>query len=392
MDTEEPLRFDGTDPLFWQDVHTPLREAREAHPLARLDLPRGWVVLRHADVERLLGDRRLVSAYDGVVEGPVGRVLRGFLLSREGADHARLRALVVRAFTPRRVDEVRPFIRATVERLLAALPYGEPFDFQRAVADRLTVAVIARIIGVPSGDEEVFGRWTGEILAGASPLADPAAQATAASAAVALEEYLGKLAARRRRAPGDDLLDALITAESEGQRLSEQELRDMVMSLLIGGHDTVRSFLTIATWLVLEHAALARLRAEPALIASAVEEALRFEPPLLSVARRAREPLFVGGRSVMEGEMMFLNLAAANRDPHRFPEPDHFDVAREANAHLAFGRGTHFCVGAALARLEGRELLTALASTGPTLDLVEHPRWVPFSPSRRLAALHVQRI
>jgi cytochrome P450 len=253
------------------------------------------------------------------------------------------------------------------------------------------VRVIAAILGVPDGDEDVFGRWTGRIMAGLSPLADAALRAAADQAAGALSDYLADLAERRRRAPGDRLLDGLIAAEAGGARLSPAELQDMVMSLLIGGHDTVRAALSSITWLVLAHpGTLDWLRGDAGRAAATVEEALRFEPPLLGVPRVAVAPLAVGGVEIAAGESVLLEITSANRDPRRFTDPDRFDPTRDASGHLAFGRGSHFCVGAALARAEARELLLVLAEGAPRLDLVEDPRWVPFSPARRLEALSVR--
>lgn len=391
MSATTPLLIDDSDEGFWQDPHAPLRAAREHHPLGRLQAFDAWVVLRHADVERLLTDGRLRTAYTGLNDGVIERVLRGFLAAREGAAHARLRSLVVRAFTPRRVAAARPFIRAEARRLIAALPPGQAADFQMAVADPLTVRVIARLIGVPDGDEALFGAWTGAIMAGMSPLADPDVRAAAERDATALRAYLVELAARRRRCPGDDLLDALIAAEAEGHRLSAEELQDMVMSLLLGGHETVRGILTIAAWLVLAHPdTLARLRGEPAHAAAAVEEVLRYEPPLLGAPRQASEAFDIAGVRIAAGERVFLQIASANRDPRRFADADRFDAGRDASHHLSFGRGPHFCVGAALARAEGQELLAALSESPAALSLAAPPRWLAYSPSRRLEALWVR--
>jgi len=390
MHDDGPALLDDTDPDFWQDPHAPLRQARERHPLARLRMVAAWAVLRHADVERLLTDGRLRSAYTGFTQGVLERVLQGFLAAREGPPHARLRGLVMKAFTPRRIEMARPFIRAAARRLLAALPSGQTVDFQLAVADPLTVGAIAHVIGVPAGDESLFGAWTGGIMAGMSPLADSDRRAAAEHDAIALRDYLSDLTDRRRRAPGDDLLDALIAAEADGHRLSPEELQDMVMSLLIGGHETVRGLLTVAAWLVLAHdGALERLRREPERIAGAVEEVLRYEPPLLGAPRQAREALEIGGVTIAAGDRVFLQVAAANRDPRCFEDPDRFDVGRDASRHLSFGRGPHFCVGAALARVEARELLATLAESVRPLTLVEAPRWLPYSPSRRLEALSI---
>ena len=164
-----------------------------------------------------------------------------------------------------------------------------------------------------------------------------------------------------------------------------------MISLILGGHDTVRSFLTVATWVVLRHPdVLARLRREPAFAPAVVDEVMRFESPLTGVPRVALEPLRIGGIQIAAGERLLLQILSANRDPRRFRDPDRFDPSRDASAQLGFGRGMHFCVGAALARVEAQELLLALAAHPRSLELSAAPRWVPFSPSRRLEELLVR--
>ncbi|MBI1815705.1 MAG: cytochrome P450 [Deltaproteobacteria bacterium] len=383
-----PMEFEGSELDFWQDPHTALRVAREHHPLAWLRGFSAWLVLRYGDVEALLGDRRLTSDYGGLADGALGRVFSGFLANQQGATHARLRRLVITAFTPRRIEEARPAIRDITQRLLRSLPYGEVVDFQRTVADELTVHVICRILGIPDEDISQFSAWTTQLTSGsASPVPSDEAQQAAAN----LHEYIGALAARCRSAPRNSLLDALIAAEADGQRLTSNELANVVMSLLIGGHDSVRSFLTIATWVVLRHPdVFDRLRADASGVGDVVEEVLRFESPLMGVPRVATEALRIGDVEISAGSRVLLQIISANRDPRRFLDPDRFDPSRDASAQLAFGRGMHFCVGAALARIEAQELLLELASRNPPLTLVDAPRWVPFSPSRRLEALSVR--
>ncbi len=381
---------------YWQDPHGVLTPARERSAVARAvplpipDLPVPWIVLRFSEVEALLADKRLRGDYGEPGDGTLARLKRGLLGSQEGAAHARLRGLVARAFTPRRIDEARPQMRAFARELLHALEAGTVVDFQ-TVADELTVRSICALLGVPEDDIARFGAWTGAFVPGANPIAPPEVRAEAERAAEALYAYVADLAERRRREPRDGLLDALIAAEEAGDRLSSNELQDMVLNLLIGGHDTVRSLLGIVALLVLRHPeVLTAVQSAPTIAADVVEEVLRFESPVMFVPRTANETICVDGTEIPDGGTLLLNITSANRDPRRFRDPDRFDFTRRERADLAFGRGVHFCLGAHLARAEAQELLCAWTDHGPRLELVEEPSWVPFAAiSRRLQSLMV---
>ena len=390
--SSSPAEVDLRDASLWQDMHAATRAWREAHPLAFAPLSGAWFVLRHADVLRLLGDARLAGGYGTLGEGPSGRVMNGLLANQSGERHARLRRLVAHAFTPRRIDGMRAALRTRVRSRLAALAPGRALDFQREVADPLAREAISDPLGVPEAEAATFSGWVAALLRGQVPTASPAERAAADAAAASLFAYLAELAARRRREPGDSLLDALLAAEDADGGVSAADLEQVVMSVLAGGTDTVRSFLGIVTWLLLQRPeARARLAAAPELAPAFVEEALRFEPPLSGVPRVATEDLAYHGCVIPAGSPVILGLLSANRDPRRFPEPDRFEPLRDASAQLSFGRGTHFCVGAALARMEAQELLLGLvAEDTPRLALAETPRWVPFSPARRLEALLVK--
>jgi cytochrome P450 len=212
------------------------------------------------------------------------------------------------------------------------------------------------------------------------------------AALLALYAYTEELLALRRARPGADLLSALIAAEEAGDRLAPHELRALTVNLLLAGHDTTRSLISIGAWLVLSQpGALARLRARPSLIASAVEEMLRFEPVAEGVARQTCERLEIGGVVLEPGERLFLSLLSANRDPAAFAQPDRFDVERADNRHLSFGRGLHFCLGAALARAEAQEAFAVLLERLQDLEpCISRPRWQPFTANRRIEALPVR--
>jgi hypothetical protein len=386
-----PLEIDAADPSVWQDMPAATRRWREQHPLAHAPLLGAWFVLRHADVLRLLGDERLASGYGGLGEGPSGRVASGLLVNQSGERHARLRRLVAHAFTPRQIERARRAMRVRIAERLAALPCGGAVDFQREVADPLARLAICDQLGVPAADAADFAETIAAVLPGLVSTTPREERARADAAAEHLFATLAELVARRRREPGEGLLDALLVAEDGGDRLAPAELETLVLSLLAGGVDTVRSFLGILAALVLARPELCeRLRESPELVPGAVEEALRFEPPLAGLPRVAIEAIELHGVAIPAGSPVLLAVLSANRDPRRFPDPDRFEPLRDASAHLTFGRGTHFCVGAALARMEAQELLLALTGPGaPRLALEERPRWVPFSPARRLEGLRV---
>jgi 6-deoxyerythronolide B hydroxylase len=378
---------------LWQNPYAFTAPVREQHPCARVEPFGVWVVLRYADVRGLMADSRLTGYYgdDFVIpEGPLRRLTAGLLGSQEGAKHARLRALIIHAFTPKRVDEQRPFLRELARARLAVLRDGETLDIQTTVADELPVRVLCRMVGIPEQDIEQFGRWSGNIASHAISLTGE--QQKAIDAAEHLHDYCVELIERRRHAPGDDLLDALIAAEEAGEKLTDDELVDTLMNLFVAGHDTTRSMLAMTVLrLALHRDQLALLRADPRLVPRAVEEVLRYESPLMIVPRVTRAPVRIGGIDFATGERVALCLFTANHDPRAFPDPLRFDIRRHGE-QLALGHGIHFCVGAHLARAEASELIHILTEL-PDLELVTPPRWVPFAAlSRRLEALPVRAV
>lgn len=248
-------------------------------------------------------------------------------------------------------------------------------DVVADLAYPLPVTVIAALLGVPRADREKFKRWSAIIMEfQAVPL--PTADAVLRSQAgiVELRHYLREVAAERRQDPREDVISELATLELDGDRLAEDELLSTCVTLLVAGHETTTNLIASATWLLLRHPEqLARLRAEPALMPSAIEEVLRFESPLHRVGRTALRDTEIAGTQIRKGETVFLMLAAANRDPVQFPEADTFDIARSPNKHIAFGHGIHFCLGAALARLEALIALKVLFDRWPQARLTGEP-------------------
>lgn len=351
-----------------------------------------WLVTRYADARLVLGDRRFSRAAEALHDIPrptPGRRESGGILSMDPPDHTRLRTLVMKAFTVPRVERLRPDIRALAEgRLDDLVAAGPPADLVEDFALPLSVTVICRLLGVPAKDQPLFRAWSDATLS-TSPLTTEEITANQNE----LRAYMARLVTERRRRPADDLMTALIEARDVEDRLSEEELIDLCVGVLVAGHETTATQIPNFLYTLLEHPDhLDRLRADPGLIPKAVEELLRFVPLGASSAfpRYATEDIEVGGTLVRAGEPVLVAVAAANRDPLRFTDPEILDLEREGNQHLGFGHGAHHCLGAQLARVELQEALRALVRKLPgirpggdivwkTEMLVRGPRSMPIA-------------
>lgn len=392
----QPALLDLADPAIWQDLHAPLRDARERHPVA-LGSAGERFVLRYADVERLSSDPRLVSnalpilTRHGVSSGPLFDWWRRMMTNQNGPEHLRLRSLVSRAFTPRRIEGKRPRVRELARELVGEkLAEGE-IDLVRDLADPLPIRLMCEILGVESEAHPDFARWSTDLGRALTQVLTPRARRAGEEAASGLANAIAELCAARRARPRDDLLSALLAASAQGpERFADEDLVTLVINLLFGGHDTSRSMLSIGMALLLEHPdELARLRSDPTLAGSAGEEILRCEPPIAVLAREPVEDLELGGVVLPKGEMLLLSILAANRDPQVFEQPDRFDVARSGPRSFSFGWGPHHCLGAALARAEVQEAIPALLRAFD-FELLETPKWVPFVAIRRLESVRVR--
>ena len=301
------------------------------------------------------------------------------MLLQDPPDHTRLRTLVSKAFTPRAIESLRGRIEQMVDALLdVAVDRGE-MDLIADLAYPLPASVICEMLGVPLQDRDRLREWSADIARSldAVIVSDPEVIARANAAGVALREYFERLVAERRRAPRADILSGLIAAEEAGDRLSTDELFATVILLFLAGHETTANLIGNGMLALLRHPAeLARLRDDPALIESAVEELLRYDSPVQRVSRITTADVVIGDRTIPAGSLAMALLAAANRDPAYFPDPDRLDVARRDNRHLAFGSGIHFCLGAPLARLEGRIVFAALLAPLPPPRARHRPRRV----------------
>jgi cytochrome P450 len=366
---------------------------READPVHRR--PDGdWLLTRFADCQGVLADPRCSSnpAHESKPsEGsPARQAGSNLLLFLDPPDHTRLRRLVSKAFTPRRVETLRPRIAELVDDLLDEVD-GEPtFDVLEALGYPLPVIVICELMGVPKEDRDALKDWS----TAASRLLDPdVAGDTLESgllAAMGLAGYFDALFEERRKAPQDDLVSGLVAAEEEGDRLSADELRAITVLLFIAGHETTMNLIGNGTYALLQNPdQLALVRDDPEVARSAVEELLRYDGPVHATARVPTEDIDVGGTRIEKGERMIVFLGAANRDPAQFPDPDRLDVTREDNRHLTFSHGIHFCLGASLARVEGQVAIPRLLQRFPSLSLAAEPSYREHLVLRGLTELQV---
>jgi cytochrome P450 len=394
------VHIDLTDPAFQADPHPIYADWRRTGPVRRTRLPSGltaWLVTRYEDGRRALADPRLSkqSAYSvgsssaATQASRPGEILSRHMLAVDPPDHTRLRRLVSAAFTARRIESLRPRIEEITRDLLDAVEGRERADLIDAFAFPLPIQVICELLGVPPADRDAFREWSNVIVAGSQSgdRLEPAIRE--------MVGYIMALITERRTAPGDDLLSGLIQVHDEEDRLTEAELSSMVFLLLIAGHETTVNLIGNGAYLLLrDRGQWERLRAEPALLPTAIEEFLRFEGPVeTSTYRVATEDLEIGGVRIAAGDPVMVVLLAANRDPDRFPDADELRLDRRQNPHLAFGHGIHYCLGAPLARLEAQVAFTALLTRHPDLRLAvpaEDLRWRPGLLLRGLEELPVR--
>lgn len=395
MATSE-LLFNPFDPGFIADPYPAYARLREEDPVHRS--PMGfWVLSRYDDVVGLLRDPRFGrGGFDQLFQARFGEA--GFdmsMLFRDPPDHTRLRALVSKAFTPRVVEQMRGHIQEIVDGLLDRVQGAGRMDVIADLAYPLPVTVICEMLGVPTGERDRFRAWSLDIARSLDAIALPTGPEVierGRAARHALADYFRVLIAERRAAPRPDLLSDLIAAEEQGDRLSEGELMSTLILLLVAGHETTVNLVGNGTLALLRHPAeLGRLRADPGLVESAVEELLRYDGPVQRTGRIAAADVDIAGTAIPAGALVTGLIGSANRDPAHFADPDRLDVGRTDNRHLAFGWGIHFCLGAPLARLEGQLAFGTLLRRLPDLALdTTEPRWRVGSVLRGLEALPVR--
>jgi len=392
--------FNPLSPAFHADPYPYYRQLRETEPvyLSPMGL---WILTAYDECVTSLRDPRfgrdgfeaILAAQYGE-ESEAGRLPRSMLF-RDPPDHTRLRALVNRAFTPRVIEGMRGQIQGVVSRLLDRVQAKGRMDVIADLAYPLPVTVICDMLGVPVDDHERIKDWSSDIIRSLDAIGIPSDPSIVERGRVGrrgIADYFRTLLPERRRHPRADLLSSLIAAEEQGDRLTEGELLATCVLLFIAGHETTVNLIGNGLLSLLRHPdQLERLRREPALIGSAVEELLRFDSPVQRTARITNAEVELRGRTIPKGAFVVTAIGAANRDPAHFPDPDRLDIARPDNRHIAFGFGIHFCLGAPLARVEGQLALGALLERMPRLRLADAElRWRESSTLRGLKALPVE--
>jgi cytochrome P450 len=348
---------------------------RQTSPVFHMPPPfNGWLVFDYDGVQRVLKDH---DTFSSRVPAP-----RNWFLFLDAPQHTRLRALISKAFTPRTVANLEPLIRRLSRTLLDAVePRGE-MDLASEYAVPLPMMVIATMVGIPLADWPLYKGWSDTILRlSYSRSGGPEAEQSLLDFAAVTAEmslYLEDQIQWRREQPTDDLLTRLVAAEVDGGRLTHEEILGFVQLLVVAGQETTSDLIDNAVLSLAEHPdQMARLRAHPELLSSAIEEVLRYRSPLQWMMRTPREDVTLHGVTIPKGALVLPMIGSANRDPRVFPDPHAFDIARDPNPHLAFGHGIHFCIGAPLSRMEARIALTDLLSRFPKLELALDGPWEP---------------
>jgi cytochrome P450 len=369
---------DNPFPLFAQ-----VRTRGGVHAVTLADGHDAWLVVRYDEARAALNDPRfskdmraaLATNTEVVAEGLPGPVFARHMLNVDPPDHTRLRRLVATAFTSGRIDALRPRVQTIVDDLLdeiAAMGPDSKVDLVAAFAFPLPFTVICQLLGVPESDQASLGRELTTLL---SPVSTPAEYPRAKAASDAVVAMLGALVDTKQHAPGDDLVTGLLAAREGEERLTQQELLSTIFQLIVAGHDTTTSLIGNSVVSLLRNPEqLALLCADPDRITAAVEEFLRYDAPVPhSTFRYATESVEIAGVTIPAGAQVIISLAAANRDGERYADPDTLDIERPFVRHLAFGHGIHFCLGAALARLEGQLALSSLLHRFPQIRLAVRP-------------------
>lgn len=389
-----------TDPTATADPHPLYRQLRDTAPVHVSELTSTWVLSRYHDCRTLLRDNRAGNAEPGseVKTNNLASARRRdrdpeerSILFMNPPDHTRIRSLVSRAFTPRRVERLQPEIAAIADGLIDPMDVAGGGNLLESVAFPLPANVISAMVGVPVADRDWLRPLVAKLTASLELNASEDAMNEAEDAADTVRAYIGDLLRKRRADPADDLLSAMIAAADGEDRLSDTEIISNTMVIYAAGFETTTKLICNIVLDLLRHPEqLALLRTDRSLVSGAVEEVLRHEPPVQIDARTAFEDLEYGGRTIPAGHSIITMIAGANRDPQVYEDPDRFDITRSGEAPImSFGSGIHHCLGASLARLEGRVVLERLLDRFPRWQLVEEPDWMPQIVLRGVSRLDV---
>ncbi|MEE8557330.1 MAG: cytochrome P450 [Myxococcota bacterium] len=398
--------YDPFSEEFQCDPYPTYRRLRELDPVhhRKIGEEHVWILTLYEDCATVLRDSRssaekfprpLLEQIAASPESPLGIVARatlGMMLVKDPPDHTRLRTLVNKAFTPRRIEALRGRLQEIVDELLEAVRPRGRMDLISEIAAPLPLVAIAELLGLPPEDRQKLKIWSDRFVTFIDGTIRESGLDEAAAAVQELREYLRDFVDDRRARPREDLLSGLVTAHEGGDRLSEDELYATITLLLAAGHETTTNLIGNGLLALLRHPdQLEKLRANPDLIRTAVEELLRFDSPVQVTSRVPTEELIIRGRTIPRGQEINAALGSANRDPAKFVDPDELDISRRENQHLSLGLGIHFCLGASLARLEAQLVIGTVVQRMPRLSLeTDKLDWRPGIVLRGLRALPVE--
>ena len=391
---EAGATFNPVSTKLREDPYTVYRRLREKDPVHRSRLFDGWVLSKHAHVDTVLRDQHhfandVRNAADNVPQHSQNEVHS--MLYLDPPDHTRLRSLVSQAFTRGAIQTLQPRIEKIVDELLDQVNSDQPFDAIQTLADPLPVIVISELLGVPPEDRDRFKAWSTDVARVLEPRETRQDWKLIDQAREALMAYFDPIVEARYEEPRDDLISALATAEEEGDKLTHQEVLVTLLLLLVAGNETTTNLIGNGLLALLQHPdQLARLRQDPSLIDSAIEELLRFDSPVQIDSRTALADQEIGGKPIRRGQQVLLLIGAANRDPDAFPDPDVLDLSRTVRSHMSFGRGIHHCLGAPLARMEAQVAFGRLLERFPQMRLAGKPRFRDRVVLRGLQSLAVE--
>jgi len=365
---ESGVSYDPTSVSILSDPYDTYDRLRTKDPVHRMRLINGWVLTRYEDVDMVLRDHRRFSKDDGQEDEYRS------MLHHDPPDHTRLRSLVSKAFTPRAVRELHPRVERIVNDLLNDLEGKDRFDLIESFAFPMPVTVIAEMLGVPAKDMDKFKDWSNDISLTIEPSLRDDQIRRVQRASEELYAYFESIIEQRRGEPQDDMITALLNAEDEGDKLTHEELLGTLVLLLVAGNETTRNLIGNGMRALLKHPdQIRKLRNNPDLLDSAINELLRYDSPVQLDGRLVHSDVEVAGHQIHAGQRILCAIGAANRDPSAFTEPDKLDIERSESSHIAFGRGIHHCLGAPLAMLEARAAFSALLDRFSHIDLVSEP-------------------
>jgi cytochrome P450 len=390
------------DPVALANPYALYQRLRTEEPVCWDAFLKAWVVTRYDDVVVVLSDQRFSAVRTPSPQdladlglgklSPIAEVLVRQMLFMDASAHTRIRSLAAKAFTPRRVEQLRPHIQQIVDQLLSTVEPSGRMDVVADLAGPLPQIVTAELLGLPRSDCPLLKAWSADFAQVLGNFQhNPDGSARVLRSIEDMTRYFAARVQERRVSPADGLIDALMSAEVQGERLTDQEVIANAIMMMVGGQETTTSLIGNGMMILLERPELLeQLRGDPSLLPAAIEEFLRYESPIQHTARMAAEDLELGGKQIRRRQAVIAVLGAANRDPAQFPDPDRVDIRRPENRHLAFGWAAHFCFGAPLARVEAQVAFATMLRRLPSLRLAtDRLAWQGNLAYRGLTALPV---